>query len=558
MHKRKGQFSESDLDKRKQSKINCNPVNRDQTRVLGNDATWKHYFADARKAFDEARHKDALILFSRALDFNPKNITLLDCRAATYEKLGDLQAALKDGSTIVALAPMASKGYLRVGKVLSMQNKVKPACAIYERALKKVDPKDTRYYMITKLKDVAERQATVDTYRRRARDFVSVLPYDIICCIFYYLSFERRIQCTAVCKTWRGFTLNWSGMWRHLDFGAKVVSPHTIKQYLSYATEINDSLIPAVWLLRLLKLVNKTLTHLRLDGTSLPYAAISNEVFQLCPNLTHVSFRGFEYMPTDITNRSTTMLNLISLDISPADVTRYPRFEVNDLLRRCQNLQHLQLVCEENDTLHAMQTIPTLCPNLATFRLSPRDLPLMDTFEKEDMGPGLRDFAVPHVYNFADVDGIKMITQHHTTIEALDLRDCYRLSSEFAIVLATKGCPQLRELHLASVSSFSELDLRSIIGACPSLQTVNFYAVFNVTNAILADLSVLTSLKIVDISLCTKVTGAGVRRLVEARKDTLEKLVMNGCTGISADAVHFAAEQLGRHVVECRGGNFKR
>lgn len=49
---------------------------------------------------------------------HPKLGSLLDQRAATYEKLGQLDKSLKDGEKLIKHEPISCKGYLRVAKVL--------------------------------------------------------------------------------------------------------------------------------------------------------------------------------------------------------------------------------------------------------------------------------------------------------------------------------------------------------------------------------------------------------------------------------------------------------
>ena len=49
---------------------------------------------------------------------HPKLGSLLDQRAATYEKLNQLASALKDGRELIKLEPIGCKGYLRTGKIL--------------------------------------------------------------------------------------------------------------------------------------------------------------------------------------------------------------------------------------------------------------------------------------------------------------------------------------------------------------------------------------------------------------------------------------------------------
>lgn len=79
----------------------------------------------------------------------------LDSRAATYEKLGKLQHALRDAKQMIDTKPRLAKvsfikilclhttltlqqGYLRCGKVLQLKGEPAIALKIYERGLNKV------------------------------------------------------------------------------------------------------------------------------------------------------------------------------------------------------------------------------------------------------------------------------------------------------------------------------------------------------------------------------------------------------------------------------------
>lgn len=218
--------------KRKQSSAESSKTKQPKlTTSNSSGEPWKQVFLDANAAFRENKFKESVALFNRALGMNPNHITIMDCRAAAYEKLNQLDLALQDAMGIIKLAPKEARGYLRAGKVLSLQQKHKQAVNVYKRALTRVDAQDKRYPQITSMMDIANKKASPPP----SHDFMKILPYDIISLIFSMLSFDRRIQCTGVSRTWRGFALGWSGMWRDLDFGDRKVSYTTIKKYLSYA-----------------------------------------------------------------------------------------------------------------------------------------------------------------------------------------------------------------------------------------------------------------------------------------------------------------------------------
>lgn len=72
-------------------------------------------------------------------------VNLLDSRAATHEKLGNLDAALKDGRNMIEMSKGEVQGYLRTAKVLQQLNKADLALKIYERGLRLVPAKQLNY-----------------------------------------------------------------------------------------------------------------------------------------------------------------------------------------------------------------------------------------------------------------------------------------------------------------------------------------------------------------------------------------------------------------------------
>lgn len=70
---------------------------------------------------------------------------LLDSRAATYEKLQRLDAALRDGRSMIEMSKGAVQGYLRTGKVLQAMEKADLALKIYQRGLRLVSSTSMNY-----------------------------------------------------------------------------------------------------------------------------------------------------------------------------------------------------------------------------------------------------------------------------------------------------------------------------------------------------------------------------------------------------------------------------
>lgn len=66
---------------------------------------------------------------------HPKLPSVLDQRAATYEKLNNLENSLKDANRLIKYEPISCKGYLRAGKILLLQNKDVIAYKTYQKGI---------------------------------------------------------------------------------------------------------------------------------------------------------------------------------------------------------------------------------------------------------------------------------------------------------------------------------------------------------------------------------------------------------------------------------------
>lgn len=121
----------------------------------------------AQKQFKEQKFSECLQLFTRALSYaesmsqddivelrkscgltgrpsyskgtdqvhHPKLASLLDSRAATFEKLRRLKNALEDAEQVIRVEPFNARGYIRAGKLLQLMEQDKRAYEIYERGI---------------------------------------------------------------------------------------------------------------------------------------------------------------------------------------------------------------------------------------------------------------------------------------------------------------------------------------------------------------------------------------------------------------------------------------
>lgn len=134
----------------------------------------------------------ALEAFTQAVKQSTGNLlcTALDYRAATHEKLENLQPALKDAKSMIDLKPDGAKGYLRCAKVLQLKGEKELALKIYERGLKKVaiGTDDAR----TKLqKEYTKLRKALDP--GRSRDPLEYLPLEMAEIVIEHLDVRDRV-----------------------------------------------------------------------------------------------------------------------------------------------------------------------------------------------------------------------------------------------------------------------------------------------------------------------------------------------------------------------------
>ena len=542
---------------------------------------WQLVFNDARQAFSQQQFKEAVALFSRSLSLNPNHVTVLDCRAACYEKLGQLELAYKDASASVKAAPKDARGYLRAGKILSLQKKSGQALLIYNKALKKVDPKDARYALLHSMKDTAEKSMRLPV----SMDMMAKLPYDVISLVFSYLTFDRRVQCTAVSKSWRGFALNWSGMWRDLDFDNRKVSLNVIKRYLGYAqgrhvrsfsihhanrnslknilqTLIDENCqyiesldlkgcdIPLDIFVRMLRLVGKHVKHLRIDHSNITDSELLEAVIPMCPQLTHLSIFGISEGRPYAKETHPELEKLTFLRCNPSSI------------RVLQLAKHLTCLEFYTNTMHYIdlsRLISTTHTKLQNVQFSyghaGEKIPWepKNTHYKPSAEPGIKTFGIYEDRFFASpmLEQVLVQNRHlqHLTLFGCDLHALTGLVS----YLRQSTLPRLKQVDLQNCHTITEEELDIIISTVPTLEKVFIPRMIAVSDATLAKFATHThKLTLLDISDCNNVTGVGLQTLVRAQGLNLEKLVLNNCQRISPDAVHWARTQLKQGVVECK------
>ena len=136
------------------------------------------------------RRKDyskAVEAFSEAIESEPNlTVSLLDNRAAAYDKLGDVTAALKDAKSAIRLREKDSTGYLRAGKLLQKAGKPDVALGIYKLGMRKVV---RNFDVLHRLHDALLRSTAPPT----AADPFAQLPLELVEMVLAHLNFRQIV-----------------------------------------------------------------------------------------------------------------------------------------------------------------------------------------------------------------------------------------------------------------------------------------------------------------------------------------------------------------------------
>ncbi|KAF9133548.1 hypothetical protein BGW39_009519 [Mortierella sp. 14UC] len=182
----------------------------------------------ARIAFSQKDFAAALQFLTRALAVAPKDINLLDSRAACLEKLGQLDKALDDAKVMIRTFPQNPKGYLRAGKTLRLQQNVKAATKLYVAGVERCTKGSKDYETLERM--AAEMSVKLEELIKRETrilDPMDRLPFELIMAIFDSLTFTERVRCLTISKKWMTYLGSVRHFWYSIDLARRV--PTTIQ-----------------------------------------------------------------------------------------------------------------------------------------------------------------------------------------------------------------------------------------------------------------------------------------------------------------------------------------
>ncbi|KAL8675203.1 MAG: hypothetical protein Q9168_000456 [Polycauliona sp. 1 TL-2023] len=525
-----------------------------QTQMLG------------QQEYRRKNYHAALSFFNSAIS-SEKNldVSVLDCRAATYEKMGDLHAALKDGRRMIEDYKADCAGYLRTGKILQLLDKDIVALGIYKHGLRK---------LLRELHDALNQKCGPC----KARDPLTVLPTEIAQMIMSYLDFRHIVSLTRVSKTWRDYLTSTPRLWANLDFSkAKAnVSKTAVQRYIVFSRRAVNRLTTAQSInIQHVLTQCKSLEHLEIGGgftnASLIKAApvarnlrclllparcetsldCITQILGVCTNLVRAEFHSVTSTPSIIPKWQGDMSRLRTLVVTiTVDHGSSPLFD--SLMLKIPEIRELSL-----SGWRSRNTIPPASGSaltrleklqLAEFtgHVNPRALPSLRILELETCINVQHEFSSQEDLPDPRKDGITELSL--SCASALDL-DCL-------VWLLGPKFDGLKKLHLPQCTEITDTGLRSLINRGVMDNVVDLDLSGPRLTDSLIQLLAFRAFRLERIKLAsTAITGIGVKALVTKPGNKLQYLDITNCNHVSSDAVAFARHLKGL-TVKCSQENY--
>ncbi|KAI8147627.1 hypothetical protein BJV82DRAFT_353757 [Fennellomyces sp. T-0311] len=275
------------------------------------------FIKSATKAIIDSRLDDAITQSSSAFNsLSSKLIDILQLRSQSWSKKAKSAEEHEDALLMMLIEPKHHAGYLRAGKLYSMQGYQDVAMETFKKGLDNISPSDSNYTNIQRGYEWAK-------VRSQSRvNFLAKCPNEVGSCIIGHLTYDAIVESLAVSRVWRNKLLENPSCWKTftVKHAAKksnrllpTVSPHieelTVKDMRWFHKALNvikrhefpklhtlniyheDDYIKETKSYRsisnVLATLSKTLTHLYIDHISIEPPCLS-VILLICRNLTNL------------------------------------------------------------------------------------------------------------------------------------------------------------------------------------------------------------------------------------------------------------------------------
>ncbi|KAI8051618.1 hypothetical protein BDF22DRAFT_691502 [Syncephalis plumigaleata] len=216
------------------------PLKRLKSDTVSSDQL-QRYRNEAITLFKQQKYIAALKAFDKCIALDPHLLTLRDQRAATLEKLDNIKEAVREGQTMISMAPNRAMGYLRVGKCFQLSNRLDMAHQVYEAGLNAVAIDDTWRPKLISVADELYKQILTSKQQSASSsvDLTQKLPIELQLLILRYLPTNQRICCMRVCTLWHRIIKTTPAFWTTIDLRTNTaISRSTTRPLQNHQVEL--------------------------------------------------------------------------------------------------------------------------------------------------------------------------------------------------------------------------------------------------------------------------------------------------------------------------------
>ncbi|XP_070686646.1 F-box and leucine-rich repeat protein 13 [Pempheris klunzingeri] len=354
-------------------------------------------------------------------------------------------------------------------------------------------------------------------------DGLSVLPSSLSLKIFQYLEFRDWLNCAEVCCTWKAIIQSGT-LWSQINFSVEKdwITDGTMKQIL-------QNYRPFV-------------IHLNLRGcTSLKWHSL--KCISECRNLQELNVSECLNV-TDITVQMIveSCPCLLYLNVSCTLITNKA---LRELSRNCLNLQYLSVAYCSRFTDKGLMYLTTGkgCHNLIHLDLSGCTQMTVNGFRCISAGcPSLKEIVINDMPTLSDSCVVALIARCRS-LSAVSLLDAPHLSD--VAVKAVAEVAKLKTFSTEGNNQLTDVSWKALCSSSQGLRRLHAAECPRMTDAGLKSVATLKNLQYLDISLCNRVSDAGIQCLTggcSAAK--LRELNVSHCSHITDRSVMRIAQRL--------------
>uniref|UniRef100_UPI0037E7B67F F-box and leucine-rich repeat protein 13 n=1 Tax=Semicossyphus pulcher TaxID=241346 RepID=UPI0037E7B67F len=356
-------------------------------------------------------------------------------------------------------------------------------------------------------------------------DGLSALPISLLLKIFQYLEFPDLLTCAEVCCTWRSITQSGT-LWSQINFSEEKhwITDDTVQQIL-------QNYRPFV-------------IYLNLRGcTSLKWNSL--KCICECRNLQELNVSECLNVTDAMVQRIVAGCPcLLYFNLSCTLITN---ITLRQLSRYCVNLQYLSLAYCDRFTDNGFIYLSTGqgCRNLFHLDLSGCTQMTVNGFRYISAGcPSLREIVIDDMLTLSD-SCVLALTARCRCLSAISLLDAPHLSD-----VAFKAIAEVAKLQTFSTegnNQITDISLEALCSSSPGLCRIHAAECPRVTDASLKSVATLKNLQHLDISLCYRVSDAGIQGLTEGSSSSkLRELNVSHCRLITDKSVMRIAQRLSK------------